>query len=179
MRKYLRRWTVTQATGKSEQPSKIARRPRLRLTSERFDIHECPSDYGTHRPRFNERSIILSEVRSQSFLIYLDDVIVFSRTAEDHLRHVDEILTLLRKLQRYAGERQRNVEAEEMIILPTASRLSRTRYNARKAICHYGKHEIVHARNVPEKHDATTFVPRTHKRISTIRSPVLRYRTTT
>ena len=40
--------------------------------------------------------IVLSGVRWQSCLIYLGDVIVFSRTTEDHLRLVDEILTLLR-----------------------------------------------------------------------------------
>ena len=115
--------------------------------------------------------IVLSGVRWQSCLIYLDDVIVFSRTTEDHLRHVDEILTLFRN----AGVTLKL----KMRILPTTSRLSRARYNAREVIGRYGKHEIVHARNVPEKHDATTFVPRSRKRISTIGSRVLRYRKTT
>ena len=41
--------------------------------------------------------IVLSGVRWQSCLIYLDDVIVFSRSTDEHLRHVDEILTLLRR----------------------------------------------------------------------------------
>jgi len=40
--------------------------------------------------------IILSRVRWQTCLIYLDDVIVFSHTVAEHLRHVDEVLTLLR-----------------------------------------------------------------------------------
>ena len=40
--------------------------------------------------------IILSGPRWQSCVIYLDYVIVFSRTTENHLRQVDEILTLLR-----------------------------------------------------------------------------------
>ena len=40
--------------------------------------------------------IILSGVRWQSCLIYLDDVIVFSRSTDEHLQHVDEILTVLR-----------------------------------------------------------------------------------
>ena len=39
--------------------------------------------------------IILSGVRWQSGLICLDDVIVFSWTTDEHLRHFDEILTLL------------------------------------------------------------------------------------
>ena len=41
--------------------------------------------------------IILSEVRWQSCLSYLDDVIAFSRTTDMHLRYVDEILTLRRR----------------------------------------------------------------------------------
>ena len=54
-----------------------------------------------------------------------------------------------------------------MRIHPTTSRLRRTRYNAREALRRYGKHEIVHARNISEKHDANTFAPRSRKRIST------------
>ena len=41
--------------------------------------------------------IILSRVRLQTCLIYLDDVIVFSKDAETHLRHVDEVLQLQRR----------------------------------------------------------------------------------
>ena len=40
--------------------------------------------------------IILSGVRWQTCLIYLDDVIVFSRSAEQHVRDVDKVLSLLR-----------------------------------------------------------------------------------
>ena len=39
--------------------------------------------------------IILSGVRWQTCLIYIDDVIVFSKDVETHLRHVDEVLRLL------------------------------------------------------------------------------------
>ena len=41
--------------------------------------------------------IIRSVVRWHTCLIYLFDVIVFSRNAETHLRHVDEVLRLLRR----------------------------------------------------------------------------------
>ena len=40
--------------------------------------------------------IILSGVRWQICLVYLDDVIVFSRTDAEHTRHVDTVLSLLR-----------------------------------------------------------------------------------
>ena len=40
--------------------------------------------------------IILSGVRWQTCLIYLDDVIVFSRSTEQHVRDVDHVLSLLR-----------------------------------------------------------------------------------
>ena len=41
--------------------------------------------------------IILSAVRWQTCFIYLDDVIVFSKDAEMHLRHIDEVPRLLRQ----------------------------------------------------------------------------------
>ena len=40
--------------------------------------------------------IILSGLRWQTCLIYLDDVIVFSKDTNEHVAHVDEVLTLLR-----------------------------------------------------------------------------------
>jgi len=39
--------------------------------------------------------MILSGVKWQTCLIYLDDLIIFSRTPEDHLAHLDEVLALL------------------------------------------------------------------------------------
>jgi len=41
--------------------------------------------------------IILSGVKWQSCLIYLDDVIVYSKTDEEHIGHVDHVLRLLRE----------------------------------------------------------------------------------
>ena len=40
--------------------------------------------------------IILSGVRWQVCLVYLDDVIVFSKTYDEHVEHLDRVLTLLR-----------------------------------------------------------------------------------
>ena len=40
--------------------------------------------------------IMLSGVRWQICLVYLDDVIVFSRTVEQHVKHLDTVLSLLR-----------------------------------------------------------------------------------
>ena len=41
--------------------------------------------------------IILRGVRRQTCSIYLDDVIIFSKDAETHLRHINEVLRLLRQ----------------------------------------------------------------------------------
>ena len=39
--------------------------------------------------------IILSEVRWESVLVYLDDVIIFSRSFEEHVKHLDLVLQKL------------------------------------------------------------------------------------
>ena len=39
--------------------------------------------------------IILSEVRWESVIVYLDDVIIFSRTFEDHVKHLEVVLNKL------------------------------------------------------------------------------------
>jgi len=39
--------------------------------------------------------IILSSLRWQTCLVYLDDVIVFFRTVDDHIQHLREVLLLL------------------------------------------------------------------------------------
>ena len=39
--------------------------------------------------------MILSRFKWLTCLVYIDDVIIYSKSAEDHLRHVDEILTAL------------------------------------------------------------------------------------
>jgi len=52
----------------------------------------------TNAPATFQRAldIILSGVKWQSCLIYLDDVIVYSKTEEEHVGHVDRVLRLLR-----------------------------------------------------------------------------------
>ena len=63
----------------------------FRYTRMPFGLRNAPATFQ------RALDIILSGVRCQSCLIYLDDVIVFSRSSDEHLRHVDEILTLLRR----------------------------------------------------------------------------------
>ena len=43
--------------------------------------------------------IILSGLRWQTCLIYLDDVIVFSKDTKEQVAHVDQVLTLLRQAE--------------------------------------------------------------------------------
>jgi len=69
-----------------------------------FGCHEGAYQYKgmpfglTNAPATFQRAldIILSGVKCQSCLIYLDDVIVHSKTEEEHVGHVDRVLRLLR-----------------------------------------------------------------------------------
>ena len=42
-------------------------------------------------------NILLSGYRWKTCLVYLDDVIIFSKSIEEHLKHVDEVLEILRQ----------------------------------------------------------------------------------
>ena len=52
----------------------------------------------TNAPATFQRTldIVLSRFKWKSCLVYIDDIIIFSRNAEEHLRHVEEILITLR-----------------------------------------------------------------------------------
>ena len=51
----------------------------------------------TNAPATSQRAldIVLTKFKWKSCLVYIDDIIIFSKTVEDHIRHVDEILTTL------------------------------------------------------------------------------------
>ena len=39
--------------------------------------------------------IILSSVKWQFCIVYIDDVIIFSKSVDEHLDHIDQVLTFL------------------------------------------------------------------------------------
>ena len=51
----------------------------------------------TNAPATFQRAldIVLSKFKWKTALVYIDDVVIFSKSVEDHLRHVDEVLTAL------------------------------------------------------------------------------------
>jgi len=51
----------------------------------------------TNAPATFQRAIdiILSGVKWKTYLVYLNDVVVFSRTVEEHITHLDEVFDLL------------------------------------------------------------------------------------
>ncbi len=53
----------------------------------------------TNAPTTFQRAvdILLLRVNWQFCLVYVDDIIVYSKSEEDHIRHVDEVLSTLRK----------------------------------------------------------------------------------
>ena len=62
----------------------------FRFLRMRFGLRNAPATFQ------RALDIILSGVRWQTCLVYIDDVIIFSRTIEDHFVHLDHVLTLLR-----------------------------------------------------------------------------------
>ena len=62
------------------------------------DHYKCMPFGLTNAPATFQRAldIILFGVKWQSCLVYIDDVIVYSKTHEEHIQHLDDVLGLLR-----------------------------------------------------------------------------------
>lgn len=54
-----------------------------------FGLNNSPATYQL------ALDMVLSKFKRNTYLVYMCDVIVYSNSAEDHIRHVDEILPKL------------------------------------------------------------------------------------
>ncbi len=62
-----------------------------RFTRMQFGLTNAPAMF--QRPV----DILIFGVNWQFCLVYLDDIVVYSKSEEDHIRHIDELLSILRK----------------------------------------------------------------------------------
>lgn len=54
--------------------------------------------FGSHQPPAcfqRALHLILKRIKFKTFLVYLDDVIIFSDNVDDQMRHIDEMLAML------------------------------------------------------------------------------------
>ena len=79
----------------------------------------------TNAPATFQRGIdmILSKYEWKTCLVYLDDVIIFSKSVEDHINHVDEVLTCLREAGVSLNLSKCNFFFDKLGILGTSSSL--------------------------------------------------------
>ncbi len=78
----------------------IAKRDRYKTSfvthHGQFQYKRMPFGLATAPASFQRAlDMILTQFKWKTCLVYLDDVIIFSNSVEDHIRHVDEILTAL------------------------------------------------------------------------------------
>jgi len=84
-------WQIPVAEEDRDKTTFTAHTGLLRFLRLPFGLVNAPASFQ------RALDIILSELRWKTCLFYLDDVIVFSRTAEDHIKHLREVLLLLEK----------------------------------------------------------------------------------
>lgn len=60
---------------------------------------------------------IFAQQHGKFVLIYMDDILIFSKTAEDHLKHVEEVLQVLKDNEFYAKLKKCTFEAPELTFL--------------------------------------------------------------
>ena len=84
-------WQIPVASEDRDKTTFITHMGTFRHVRMPFGLRNAPA-------RFQRAlDIILSGLRWQTCLIYLDDVIVFSKDTKEHVSHVDQVLTLLRQ----------------------------------------------------------------------------------
>ena len=84
-------WQIPVAEEDKDKTTFTSHMGTYRFTRLPFGLKNAPATFQ------RALDMILSGVRWQSCLIYLDDVIVFSSNEEEHLEQVDQVLNLLRK----------------------------------------------------------------------------------
>ena len=57
---------------------------------------------------------ILRPFTNSFVVVYLDDILIFSRTWEDHLQHIEEVLSSLRQHKLYANLKKFSFEMKEI-----------------------------------------------------------------
>jgi len=82
-------WKVAIALEDQEKTAFVRHEGAFQYKRMRFGLTNAPATFQ------RALDIILSGVKWQSCLIYLDDVIVYSKTEEEHVGHVDRVLRLL------------------------------------------------------------------------------------
>jgi len=83
-------WQVAIAPGDREKTAFVCHEGTYQYKRMPFGLTNAPAKFQ------RALDIILSGVKWQSCLIYLDNVIVYSKTEEEHIGHVDHVLRLLR-----------------------------------------------------------------------------------
>ena len=83
-------WQVLIADGDREMTAFVCHKGAYHYKSMPFGLKNAPATFQ------RALDIILSGVKWQSFLVYLDDVIIYFKTQEEHVQHLDDVLGLLR-----------------------------------------------------------------------------------
>jgi len=83
-------WKVLIADGDREKTAFVCHKGAYHYKRMPFGLTNAPTTFQ------RALDIILSGAKWQSCLVYLDDVIVYSKTPEAHVQHLDEVLGLLR-----------------------------------------------------------------------------------
>ena len=83
-------WQIPVATEDRDKTTFITHTGTFRHVRMPFRLRNAPATFQ------RALDIILSGLRWQTCPIYLDDVIIFSKDTNEHVAHVDEVLTLLR-----------------------------------------------------------------------------------
>lgn len=89
----LRYWMRTAATGKSKSPEEEELKPHLRFITDYFSLFQSQLDLKTHWAHFQVQWTSFCVVYLQFAFVFLDDIVIFSKCLQAHIKHVIQVLT--------------------------------------------------------------------------------------
>ena len=84
-------WQIPIAVEERDKTAFVSHTGAWQFTRMPFGLANAPATFQ------RALDILLAGVKWQFCLVYLDDVIIFSKTEEEHINHVDSVLKILRQ----------------------------------------------------------------------------------
>ncbi|GBG73241.1 hypothetical protein CBR_g12959 [Chara braunii] len=87
------------ATTRLKSILQTSTKPHSKLAMGCTSLPSCPSASRTHQPPFKVSWTVFRNQINRFVVVYLDDILMFSKSMEEHMRHLEKVLQVLKEAQ--------------------------------------------------------------------------------